>query len=359
MRALRRLGKGLLILLLVVLVAVGGLVAYLSITEYTPGEIETLQVMAAARQDIPAPGSKLTLVSYNIGYAGLGRDQNFFMDGGDMVRPDSKEDVEKNLSGILSSLVQQNADIYLLQEVDEDSHRSYYINQVEYLRHGLSMNAAYAYNFKCDFVPFPWPPIGKVQSGLLTLSNLQASEATRESLPIPFSWPVRMANLKRCLLVERIPLEGTEQELVLINLHLEAYDDGEGKKAQTQQLMGILEMEYRNGNYVIAGGDFNQTFPGEQEYPIQDEAFWMPGKLEVADLPTRFSYVVDSTVPSCRSNHANYSGDRNSWQFYMIDGFIVSPNVKVNGIETVDLNFQHSDHQPVRLEVTLMQEKEG
>lgn len=52
-----------------------------------------------------------------------------------------------------------------------------------------------------------------------------------------------MANLKRCLLVSRISVEGTDREFVLVNLHLEAYDDGEGKIAQTRQLAALLEAE--------------------------------------------------------------------------------------------------------------------
>ena len=32
--------------------------------------------------------------------------------------------------------------------------------------------------------------------------------------------------------------------------------------------MQILAAEYRNGNYVIAGGDFNQTFEGAASYPL-------------------------------------------------------------------------------------------
>ena len=40
-------------------------------------------------------------------------------------------------------------------------------------------------------------------------------------------------NLKRCLLIERLPIENSDKELVLINLHLEAYDEGEGKAKQT------------------------------------------------------------------------------------------------------------------------------
>ena len=61
-------------------------------------------------------------------------------------------------------------------------------------------------------------------------------------------------------MINRIPIAGTNHELVLVNLHLEAYDDGEGKKAQTQMLQTILQKESDAGNYVIAGGDFNQTF---------------------------------------------------------------------------------------------------
>ena len=55
---------------------------------------------------------------------------------------------------------------------------------------------------------------------------------------------------------------GSDREPVLVNLHLEAYDDGEGKIAQTNQLRDYIEDEYAKGNYVIAGGDFNQVFPG-------------------------------------------------------------------------------------------------
>lgn len=344
--------KVLLGLLLLVVLAAGGLLGYLSLTEYRPDDIEPLEVVQAARKDNVRVGERLDVLSFNTGYCGLGREQDFFMDGGSMVRPRSEEDVRANLNGILSELVRQNVDIYLLQEVDFDSWRSYYTNQADTYRHGLSLNMACAYNFKCEFVPYPWPPLGKVESGLVTFTGLNVTEATRESLPVPFSWPVSMANLKRCLLIERVPVEGTDRELVIINLHLEAYDDGEGKCAQTEQLMQILAAEYRNGNYVIAGGDFNQTFEGAASYPLLDESFWQPGKVYVSDLPNGFSFVYDDATPTCRLLNKPYDGERKNAQFYVIDGFIVSDNLKVNLIETVDLNFQYSDHNPVLLQVT-------
>lgn len=338
--------------MLILVLAAGGLVGYLTLTEYRPDDIELLEVTQAARSDNVRVGERLDVLTFNTGYCGLGRDQDFFMDGGSMVRPENKEIVQENMNGILSELARQNADIYLLQEVDFDSYRSYYVNQADTYRHGLSLNMAVAYNYKCDFVPFPWPPLGKVESSLVTFTDLNVTQATRESLPVPFTWPMRVANLKRCLLVERVPVEGTEKELVIINLHLEAYDDGEGKRAQTEQLMQIIAAEYRNGNYVIAGGDFNQTFEGAETFPVLDESTWQPGKLYNSELPAGFSYVFDASKPTCRLLDKPYDGDREKAQLYVIDGFIVSDNLKVNLIQTVDLNFQYSDHNPVLLQVT-------
>ena len=37
----------------------------------------------------------------------------------------------------------------------------------------------------------------------------------------------------------------------------------------------------------------------------------------------------------------------------MIDGLIVSPNVTVKAVETLDLGFENADHNPVRLSVAL------
>ena len=55
-------------------------------------------------------------------------------------------------------------------------------------------------------------------------------------------------------------MAGSDKELVIVNVHLEAYDSGEGKEAQTKMLAELLKKEQEAGNYVIAGGDFNQAF---------------------------------------------------------------------------------------------------
>ena len=356
---MRKLRKALLILLLVVLlVAVGG-VGYLSLTEYRPADVETLETTVGPRHQAATLGKKLTLVSMNTGYAGLGRDADFFADGGKGVRAESEAVVRENMAGILSALAQQDADLYFLQEVDRGSTRSCGTDQLDYYAHGLSMGTAFACNYKCDWVPFPWPMLGRVESGLMTLSDLQVTQATRVSLPVPFQWPVSVANLKRCLLVERVPIEGSERELVLINLHLEAYDDGTGKAEQTAQLVKLMREEYAKGNYVVAGGDFNQCLPGSERYPIRYPERWQPSALVDEDLPDGFAFVCDARTPTCRLLNQPYTGDRSTTGLFVIDGFIVSANVKVNLVETIDLNFANSDHHPVRLEFTLAPKVDG
>ena len=50
----------------------------------------------------------------------------------------------------------------------------------------------------------------------------------------------------------RAPINGSDKELVLINLHLEAYDEGEGKIAQTKMLKEIMQGEVEAEEYRIS-----------------------------------------------------------------------------------------------------------
>jgi endonuclease/exonuclease/phosphatase family metal-dependent hydrolase len=150
-------------------------------------------------------------------------------------------------------------------------------------------------------------------------------------------------------------VEGTDKELVVVNLHLEAYDDGEGKLAQSKQLREFVEKEFAAGNYVIAGGDWNQIFPeAESAYPNTHMDLWTPGYLDPAELGEGWSYVWDVTTPTCRLLNQPYDpADAANTQYYVIDGFLVSPNVKVQSVQTLDEGFTYSDHNPVLLTVSL------
>jgi len=348
----KRILKIIGIILLVIVILAAALVIFLSATEYRPADRQAADRLFAAGDGAPA-GTTVTVCTWNIGYAGLGKESDFFMDGGEMVDPPSQEVVEKNLAGIQSYIQSNPADVWLLQEVDVNSARTGSLDEFAQLRQVLSGSAAFAYNYKCPFVPIPLPPMGRVESGIATLTGLAMEEdAQRVSLPCPFSWPIRAAQIKRCLLVTRVPVEGSDKELVLVNLHLEAYDDGEGKIAQTRLLLQVLQEEYEKGNYVIAGGDFNQTFPGGlEQFPIADPEKWTPGVLEDSILPDGWQFACDTALATCRLLDQPYCAD---CQLYVIDGFILSPNVELVDVHTETLDFEHSDHNPVRLTVNLL-----
>lgn len=338
-------------IILVMILLVGLFIGWLTVREYRPKAVEHIDVQSMDRT--LKTGEEFSVLSYNTGYAALSKEEDFFMDGGKKVQPESKQLVETNLEGITNTLKKEKADIYFLQEVDVNSKRSYYINQQEYYEDALQIPGNFACNFKCDFVPYPLPPIGKVTSGLVTMTDYKVTDATRIALPESFKWPVKTCNLKRCMLEERIPISGTDKELVLVNFHLEAYDSGEGKIAQSKMLAAKLKEEYEKGNYVIAGGDFNQTFEGMDTYPIHDKDSWVPGKVSADELEEGFSFAVSDNAPTCRLLNSPYSGNYEESQVYVIDGFIVSDNIEVLNVENIDTQFEFTDHQPVKLNVKL------
>ncbi len=331
---------------------------FLTIVEYCPKQIEELSFYTDTE---PLVREKpYSIITWNIGYAGLGKDEDFFMDGGEKVQPDSKKVVEHYFNGIKNTLNSHPSDIIFVQEIDIKSKRSWNINQFEELQESVKKSGPFAYNFKCFFVPYPLPPIGHVESGIATFSNFRTLSAQRISLPVLFKWPVRIANLKRCMLVSRIKVSdqnsSEQRELVLVNFHLEAFDDGEGKVAQTKALKEFIDSEYAKGNYVIAGGDFNQRFPGSEAFPSVWDDCWLPGKLDEKMLDSGWQFAFDDSKPTCRSNHRKYNDSdaaSHKWQYHVIDGFIISPNVEKLSVNVIDEDFQNSDHNPVRMHFSL------
>lgn len=350
----RRIFRFIGCLLLIVVVAFAGLVGYLTATEYKPADVEEVAAEGSASSTLHK-GDTITMMSWNMGYGALGDNADFFMDGGTGVITADEDRVNSNLDGILNEIASVDPDIFFMQEVDQNSKRSHFIDQTAMFRERFEgYTSAFAYNYNVNYVPYPWPTLGKVKSGIMTFSQYPVKDCSRIQLPVSFSWPVRTANLKRALLVSRIPVKDTDKELVLVNLHLEAYDSGEGKVAQTKMLADFLNQEYEKGNYVIAGGDFNQIFSSEDPgiYPTK-EGTWQPGVIDVDGINGEWSFLMDEKVPSCRSLDEPYAGaDHDDFQYYLIDGFIVSGNIKVNEFANQDLGFVCSDHNPVVMNIT-------
>ena len=342
--------------LALVIAFVGGFLTFASATTLQVQDIEDMQINGSVTTKINE-GQTLKLLTWNVGYGALDERQDCYWDGGEGVTGESKEVVMQNVQSISNKIQEIDPDIFFIQEIDINSKRSFETNELEMLQNDFTSNKynnTYACNFKAGFIPLPlYNPFGKVEGGITTFGKYQVTDSKRIQLPIPFSWPMSLLNLKRCLLINRTPIAGSSKELVAINLHLEAYDDGEGKVKQLKQLMDIMKEEYQKGNYVIAGGDFNQTFSSVDlsKYPKMND--WVCPVINVDDYPD-FKFNMDESHPTCRSLYKTYAdADKSNHQYYMIDGFITSNNITVNQIETIDLDFKNTDHNPVVMNISL------
>ena len=350
-KALRAVLKAVLIILIIFVLGFAVFATWLTVTEFNPAPIETLEVNGSAAND--NKGRTIKVMTWNIGYGALGDNADFFMDGGKHVYTASKKRVQTNLYGITKTIREVKPDAVFMQEADIDSSRSHHVNEQNFIESNTRGYCyTYARNYKVAYIPYPIPPLGKMDAGILTLSRLQIDNPTRVSLPCPFKWPVRLGNLKRCISINKASVNGGTDNLSLVNLHLEAYDNGEGKAAQTAFLKQKLDEEYSSGNYVIAGGDFNQSFSTADTsmYPTLSDR-WHCGELDCSAFSDHWQFAMDTSTPSCRSLDQPYSTAKDKsaqkFQYYMIDGFIVSDNLTIKKIETLDLGFKNSDHNPV------------
>lgn len=338
-------------LILLVALLFAGFLGYMSITDYSPKARESAAIQGQSPERIFASGDTLSLLIWNIGYAGLGAEMDFFFDGGSRVRPE-KEENSRYLQGITSFLAQQSStDFVLLQEVDRNSKRSYHTDQVVPISQALPRhNYSFALNYKTAFVPQPLSePYGKVVGGLLSLSRTQPIQSTRYRLKADADWPMGLFMLDRCFLSQRYSMD-SGKELVVVNLHLSAYDDGGVKQNQMDSLAAFLHKEEEQGNVVLLGGDWNQIAPDKP----------LPKPMENAPVTVQ---QAPKEFPNANWQWAVPEQSTNRWLLapYMqgtsqeacIDYFLVSPGVQVLQTNRLNLNFAYSDHEPVWMHLIL------
>ena len=345
------------IIILAVVVIFVGFLAYITITDYRPPKEVDLMTGNKNLTVEPIVKDTFNFMTWNIGYAGLGAGMDFFYDGGTRVRP-TKKKVEEYLKGIEQFVGSHDSiDFWYIQEVDKHSHRSYYFNEVKSISaEKKGSHAIFAMNYDCPFVPVPVTnPMGSVKSGLMTFTNLPYTQATRYAYPLIAPWPSKLFLLDRCFILMRFPLENGK-DLVIMNTHNSAYIyDSLLRVKELNVLKTKMLEEYNKGNYVIAGGDWNANPPDFKPEGNYDGNRFVPTKVQMSDktVPSTWHWAFDATAPTNRQNYKPFVRGENGTT--NIDYFILSPNVKLLKVKTIDLNFANSDHNPVYMKVALNQ----
>lgn len=334
---------------------------YYRVPDHTPLEVER------PRQEKLETGKAYTALSYNIGFGAYGPEYSFFMDHGVMEdgtevrgkygKAISEESVQNHTDGVLDVLRELDPDFALLQEVDENSDRSYHVNQRQQLTEGMNNHAAvFDRNFHSAYLMYPFnDPHGAGTGGMLTLSRYNVQDAVHRSYPAIKGFISKFTDLDRCFTTLRIPVQNG-RELVILHSHMSAYDEGGTvRQRQLEMLSGVMTEEYEKGNYVIVGGDFNHAlgeevthaFPSKQQYPG-----WVY-VLDDKDLPEHFQLARAhnrTEVSTCRAAEIPYEPGVNYCT--VLDGFWVSDNIEYTA-ENIDTQYANSDHNPVLMHFTL------
>ncbi|MCX6269066.1 MAG: hypothetical protein NTW16_17220 [Bacteroidetes bacterium] len=332
---------------------VAGFLGFLTLTEFTPQKHLTPEIKGNGSNIDPSQ-REFTFFTWNIGYAGLGREQDFFYDGGKSVTPEQMY-WNRYFDGIKKQVkANDTIDFIFLQEIDVNAKRSWHADEVTGLAELLpAFSMVYAANYDCRYIPVPvQDPMGRVLAGLATYTQYKPSSAEVQYYDAFFPWPKRLAFLKRCYVMLRFGLDNGK-DLVIVNTHNSAFDStGALRKRELFTLDSTLQSEFHQGNYVIAGGDWNSNPRGFNPASITsgDQVTSIEPPIESGFLPG-WQFIFDPLRPSNRNVDMPYK--KGVTKTTIVDFFVVSPNVEVTRVATIPMGFAYSDHEPVVMGIRL------
>lgn len=357
---------GLIALIILIFV---GYVVYLCCQYYRIAENQPIEI-TNNQTALVNTGISYTITTYNIGFGAYSQNFSFFMDTGELKDGTkkcgtqsvarNKDTVLANTTGALNLINDIAPDFAFFQEVDTKADRSYKVNQYEMVQEKFSTySSASASIFHSGYLFYPLTqPHGASDSVIATVSKYNIESGVRKSFPIDESFPAKFFDLDRCFSVYTLPIADSNKKLVLINLHMSAYD--EGGKIREQQLKMLTEYisaQYELGNYIIAGGDWNHDVADSINAFATGEKVpdWVRS-ISNEEIPEHFSFAKTTNAPTCRSCDIPYTLDKDGNLVnytVVVDGFLVSDNITVNMVENIDTYFMYSDHNPVKMQFTL------
>ena len=385
MKLIFKILKSILCLIGILVLVVGGYVGYVLLQYYRIDDNQTLKVENNVSNKVEL-NTEYSISTYNIGFGAYNQDYTFFMDTGIMsdgtvvsgehATAVSKDIVLEDTNGAINTIKTFNPDFALFQEVDTESSRSYNVNQYQMIKNEFNTyTSTFAVNFHSAYLLYPFnDPIGQIDSGIATMSKYSIESSSRKSFTITDNMINKLFDLDWCFSVSYLPIKDSNKYLVLMNIHMSAYDEGGVIRAkQMEELNTFMLSEYNKGNYIVAGGDFNHdllTNNPDYNYSIANIPFndnftqltppWLSvlfdnnGKSPIND---KFSVIAADNSPTCRD--ADIKWIPGTTYVSVIDGFIVSDNVEVTHKENLQtrtsnkVGFAYSDHEPATMKYIL------
>ena len=284
-----------LLVTLAVLVIVFCVAVYAS--TFHPAEVQAEPITCPGEAPKLQRGQGLKIITFNVQFM-AGRGYVFFFDVLNNAGPDERpapESIRTTLAEVARIISDENADIVLLQEVDDGAKRTDYRDELADLLALLPKDYAChvsAFYWKARYIPHPRIH-GAVGMKLAIISKYQITAAIRHQLAlVPNNIVVQQFNPKRAILETHLPVVGAA-DLVVMNTHLEAYAQGTNTmQTQVAQVNTLLDKTTAAGSPWMIGGDFNLLPPGDgyARLSADQKIFYQPDS-ELHVLTDRFHVV--------------------------------------------------------------------
>jgi endonuclease/exonuclease/phosphatase family metal-dependent hydrolase len=229
----------------------------------------------------PQPDSTIKVMTWNIRF-GIGRGP-WFGDACGYKVIYSKDEIIDKLTAIADRINSVQPDILLLQEVDINSSRSAYVDQLRWLLDHTYFNyAVYGSQWKAQFIPSDG--LGRMDEANAILSRWPIAEAKRIQLELrQDQGALTRYYYERCCMVKaKISIPGFE-DFYAVNIHASAFATDDTKHQHIVAFKNELDKITTDNGWFVAGGDLNTLPPGSDstDYCYEDmcpgESFHQPG----------------------------------------------------------------------------------
>lgn len=208
----------------------------------------------------PAPDSTVKVMTWNIRF-GIGRGP-WFGDACGYKVVYSESEVMANLNRIAQKINQLQPDVVLLQEVDIQSTRSAYVDQLQWLLDNTYFNyAVYGSQWEVQYIPSDG--LGRMNETNVILSRWPLDKAKRIQLALRTDQIAPEQYLyERCCMVEaQVVIPGFDNFYV-VNIHASAFAKDATRTKHLASFKAELDRITNEGAVFAAGGDLNSIPPG-------------------------------------------------------------------------------------------------
>lgn len=206
-------------------------------------------------QTPPETGGTLKVMTWNIRF-GIGR-LPFFGDSCGERSIFTEREVLDALELIAGKINEVNPDVLLLQEVDRESKRTAYIDQVQWILDHTNLNyAAYASMWQAQVIPSDG--IGRIDVGNAVMTKWNMSSAERIKLPLRTDQDsaTQLFYIRRNILKAKVYVPEIGN-IYALNSHTTAFATDETKRKHIEKVEQTLDIINQSGDTFVAGGDLN------------------------------------------------------------------------------------------------------